>query len=783
MPTVFVDPSVASSGNGSSEAGAFKYLSEIPQTSNLIVKLRADGLVHRPSASIPTNLTSTNYVRDFGLSTNNVTVETYGTGNPILSGAVAWTGSAVDAVLNGLACKELTSATTISPFWFPRGGRQACYPAMCAPTANDAVDSFMTNPAAFDNIAPGCKGVRFIPAANYGGNTDPTKEVYYYDTDPSAATAYKIQIRAPGFWARANAVEPLIGYNVVLRVASNFTYYLHTIIEYNAEEGYVVIDAGSGSNGVPSGGTTGLFFYSLFAHPYGLRTNRQYAVKDNNTKWIAQLPAGDIDIACYSSCFRVLGDNYTFSDSVVWNVEGFAHGNESVGAGCFIRAEQGVDGVSIGDIIVRQFRTYDRSGSPVQGGGSGNMNNFSIGALYSYECMGTKIQEFASTGTSSGNCVTSGPIYSEEGGGGVRVAGGGSGFTLSDIVIVPRASVHDNAFNIYQEALDVEVSGMVICGAVNPGATQYNKIGNGTASPPANVNRRIKNAWFSGRPKIDLSGYDTNSIFRHDNGNRGGLYDRMVCVNGGSNAVGWDEGKKPSDGLVIQRSIFENLARSSSSQANAFTGMLYQHCVFVKKSGSISEASVTAHIIANGGTVENCVETPNLFSGTLTDEMWQKLTLNDTFTDYEDVSWLAPQLGITLKAYGSARTLVAPKFIHVPFRVGHQAKVMYGTFINQNPLATMSLVAGAGDNDKLYPTLYGGINLIPLVDCPDQSTFTIVLRVTDIGATNGPYQDFVYEIPIQNFASGTLYGPYTLQVMDSLSTTKQLPDFYITVGE
>jgi hypothetical protein len=71
----------------------------------------------------------------------------------------------------------------------------------------------------------------------------------------------------------------------------------------------------------------------------------------------------------------------------------------------------------------------------------------------------------------------------------------------------------------------------------------------------------------------------------------------------------------------------------------------------------------------------------------------------------------------------------------------------------------MSLPAGVGDNDKCYSTLYGGINLIPNVACPNQDEFTIVLRVTDAGATNGPYQDFTYTIPIGSFASGVPDDP------------------------
>lgn len=797
MATYYVDPSVSASGDGLSQATAFKYVGNLPTTGGHTFRLRADGLKHRPSATIPTNLTAANTALAMGASSSNVTFETYGSGNAVITGAVLWGGSVGSEVVNGQVCKTLLHTAEVSPYWYPRSGALPSYPCLCAPTSDDSVDSFMVNPAAFDDIAPGAAGVRYLPASSYGNGPPPsntllddTKEVSFTDTGSASNTQYRVKIIRPGFWARANAVDPLVGHRIVLRNGANFTDFYAKILSYDAVEGSVIV----GTAAPPNGGTTGNFFYALVGHKYGLRLRRQYAmIMDAGVPkgWITSLPDGEIDVACYSTGVLYVGDNLTFDAAKTWTFEAFAHGNELTNgtgsitrAGCGICLSSGVTGVTVGPLIGRGIRSVGRSGAVLNGSGSGVMTNVNAASISMFECMGIKAYELAPSTTTGGNSHVVGPVYSEEGAGSVRYAGGGSGYSLKDLVVAPRASIHDNGINIYQEALDVLLEGVCVVGAVNPYATQYNAFASGSLPPPASVNRRVVNAWFSGRPKIDLSGYETASIMRHDNGNTAGLYDRCFSVNGGANSYGTNAGNKPNTDMVVQRSVLENVGRSAPTDGQTFAGMTYRYNVFVHKpAAAAAYPSTMAYIQAFGGTVENCVELPDLFSGVMTDDMWRVLTLNDTFDGYEDVSpWLAPQLGLTLKAYGSTRTLVAPAFVHVPFRAGHQAGMMYGAFINPNPLSTMSLPVGAGDNGKLEPVLFGGVNVIPKVNCPDQSTFEIVLRVSDAGATNGPYQDFTYLIDVQSFADGTQYGPFTLTVTDALSTTRALPDFYITVA-
>lgn len=777
MPTYYVDPTVASSGNGLSAGAAFKTYGEVPDVLNLVVRWRGDGVMHRPSASLPLNLTGRNIGKTF--TKNNVTHEVYGEGNPTITGAVVWGGAVGSQTVNGLPCKTINAGREVLPFWFPRVDRKATYPSLCAPTGNDSVDTFAVNPAAFDDIANLAAGIRFCPASNYGGNSDSTKEVSYtYDSSRPDTSRYHIKIKAPGFWARANAVVPLVGHWVVCRTGPNFTDYFCKIISYDAGDGSVVIAAAA----VPNGGTTGTFFYGLIAHKYGLRQNRQYAAimsEGLTVGWVFKMPDGAIDIACYSVMLCATADTFLFEDGKTWRFEANAHGNRTPYGGSAVSAEQGVNNFRLMDAEAVQLRNFERGGAVLRGGTSGAITNFTVGRIVQRECMGVKLFEIAATEI-GGAISATGPMTSESGGGGLRVAGGGNGIVIADAVITPRASIHDNGGNIYSAFRDVEFNGVVIVGAVNPWATQFNQSGGAEETPFEDVNRRLINSFISGRPKIDLSDYQTSSIMRNDNGNLNGLYDRVIAVGGSSNTWGDDGGTKPNTGMVVQRSVIDKIGKASTAAA-AFSGMTFRHCVFPKNLRG-SSPTIAEYIATYGGTVESCVELADPYAGTITNDMWDKLTLNDDFSGHEDLPWLAPQLGLTIPAYGSARTLVKPAFVGVKLYVGHQSGMMIGTLLNPNPLAVMSLPPGLGDNDKLEPLLFGGINVIPARAIPDQARLDMVVRVTDAGATNGPYQDFVYSLPIESFSEGIQYGPFTLSVTDSLGSSDALEEFFITVA-
>lgn len=747
MTTYYLDSSVAVGGDGLSPATAFKYIASFPTTDSHTFRVRADGVVNRPAATIPTNLTSANIAKTLGAS---ITLESYGTGNPILSGGVLWTGSVGSETLNGVTCKVFDQGVEVSALWFPRSDRVATCPSICSPTDDDSVDSFIESPQDFDNVQPGMAGFRFPGPSNWGGNTNSAKEVYY----TGSGSSYTVTIRAPGFWARANAVRSLIGAHVMMRTGANYTNYFPVITAYDSVDGSVTIS----SPQVPyAGSSNDLFFYALCGHAYGVRQTGQYGMLAGNVGWSAAMADGSAyDIACYSTVFFTTSDNLVVDVSKTWVCEALSHCNDGTRGGAFIQIEDGNDNLAsnftIGPITARQIRNFGREGAVLALGGNGSIQNVTASTITQLECMGIRMFSCAvggSGGVASQNITVTGPLWSEEGAGGIRISGAGPGpFVIQDVVMAPRASVHDNGGNIYQEAKSVTWDGGAFVGLVNPFATQWNKVYAGSPTTSADNDRSILNYWLSGRPLIDLSGWATTSIIRHDDGGTGALYDRVVAVGGNRNYFARDA-EGPNTGMIVQRSVLDKVLASAVAGQD-LTGITFRHCVFT---GAVSQASAYPSIVdyleALGATVEKCLESVYTFAGSITDDMWKKLTLNDAFAGYEAIDpWLAPQLKLKLPAYGAARTIVAPAFVHIPFRVGQPAGSMYGAFVNPNPLAEMSLPAGQGDNDKLESSLYAGYNVIPAVPCPDQVTFTVVLDVTDSGATNGPTQRFSYAITI-----------------------------------
>lgn len=744
MTSYFISSDVEVSGDGLSEAAPFKFISEAPNGSHTFHIKR--GVKTLASASFPASLTTTANVKTF--TSSGITFTGYGDeGSCILSGEVPWPSEPEPVTVNGLACKSFNRGEESSPFWYPVAGSAISYPSICAPTADDDIDQFINNPSAFDDIVAGSVGYKFVDAANYGGNTDASKEVSYslFSSGPSV---YHIQIRAPGFWARADAVSPLIGCQIVLRNGTNFTSYVGVVVSYDAVEGFVKVSSSS----IPNTGADGNgFFFALFGHQYGLRKPQQYAMLEGNVGWVASLPTADAySVACYSGLVIFFGgDGLTFDVNESWESCGVSVGLPNASrAGYFLYAGQGASNITCGHITAHGMRNFDHLGGVVQLAGSGTVTGVRLNGIDRYDCIGMRAIDVASSGGVT-DFEDAGPSTLTGNGGGMRIAGSGSGATIQDFTVAPGAAIHDNPLNnTYQEYRDTSVRDFVICGQVNGFVNQY------TGSSYSATQRRASNGIvLGGYVKLDQSDREMLNQWRNDNGNWNGEHDRMIMVHGKNGcAVGRGSGVSdfPNTGHVSRRSVYEKFG---CIQTDAVEGMLFENCVFLGKA-SVVTGDILTYLSDNGATVVDCVSSDELYTGTITEAMHQKLTLNANGDGYEAYTFGATQLGLTLTAYGSPRTINKPALIHDYLFVGRQSGKMIGSFVNQNALAVMSLPEGMGDNDKVHPSLFGGTDLIPLEDCPDQDSLTIILRVTDEGAVNGPHQDFEFELPIHKYAAG-----------------------------
>lgn len=756
MTHYYINPNIAVSGNGLTFETGFKHYGEIPVSASTAdghtIHLPAD-VPCRPRATLPTNPETYNIGVPSPYIGNNVTFTVDGVGKGILLGAVLWTGAVTNQSLNGINCVVLQHDAVISPFWFPRSDGVASFPSVCAPSAL-GVDQFLADPYAVDDITPGQPGFRYVPSTSYGHTTNFLKEVSYVSLAAlGTGTGYDVYFRDVfGFWARAAAVGPLEGYPVVMRMGTNFTGYFGRITDYDPDYDYG--DGGPTgrvtmhSTSAPYGGTSSIFFYALVAHPYGVRKAQQYAMTADQMGWIAALPTGAVmDVACFSTALYCQKDNITLDPTKTFRFEAGAHGNDDGRAGYGLLVDSGVAGVTYGNVEMHQWRNYSREGGAVGGVGSGSVTNVTGGGTVETECLGVKGVPWSVSGA-SGPITITGPIVLRGNGGSLRVAGEVAGLTIRDSVSVPSVRVHDNASNYYQGCRDCEIEGFVLSGQVNPHAQQWNSL-----NFPTDANRRLKNGWLSGRRLKDNTDWQTSGIIRHDNGNTNGLYDRIVAVHGSQNFFGGKEstqnpttliwGGGLNTGMRIRRCVLDKVGRTV---ATAFSGVILEHVVMCKQNGTLTLAALAAE----GATFDpaNVIMLPNEFAsyGGLTAQMWAALT-SDLAGGYEDIDeWLAPQLGLTLRAFGSTRTLIAPALVAGPLRVGHQPGLTFGEFMSPNPLAVMSLPVGVEDNAKVK--LHNATQLTPVVEVPQQDKYVIALDLTDVGAENGPTQRFYYEIGI-----------------------------------
>ena len=469
MPTItrFVDPSAAAAGGtGLGLATAYKYPTEVPDLTGIVIGLRGDGLIHRPQTipTAPTDVSAAVFlIKQTG--TGLVSVDTYTGGNvtsglggnPIISGAVEIaSGSIGSTTVNSLTCKTYDRGSAVSPFWYPISKGRETYPSICAPGVDDSTDNFIADPSAYDQIVEGQSGFRFVPAANYGGSTDATKEFSYVDTTIPGPARYVSQIRAPGWLARiAAAGVSIVGAKMVMRTGANFTDYFCDVLTYNAGLGFITV--GSSNRPDDTAGTAGQLFFALVAHQYGLRKPRQYAMLASGSGWVFHVPGASnvgIEMACYSTAFQFIStvSPITFNTAKTWTFQHFVHANSATRGGSALVLEQGAGGLTIGPMILKGMRAFSRDGAACKVAGTGAATTVTLSTVTINSCMGVRVNDLSSSGISTG--LTVGAIRVNEGSNFLRIAGRLSGFSCSGGSKAPCDAVHDNGALFYQDARD-----------------------------------------------------------------------------------------------------------------------------------------------------------------------------------------------------------------------------------------------------------------------------------------------------------------------------------------
>lgn len=269
-------------------------------------------------------------------------------------------------------------------------------------------------------------------------------------------------------------------------------------------------------------------------------------------------------------------------------------------------------------------------------------------------------------------------------------------------------------------------------------ATNYVEISTDTAvlvdafgSASRSIGTAVPGAWEVATPIIRTDWEETNSH-----------YDRGLIGPVGSSGISIGNTARPSSSSIYERIATDSLA----FDAGAATG-----CQIKDVTARRTIFGGTGRTGANpwdsyGGATIDAVSDVNVesFNGCISDLAHQRITRNDARTGYQAVQLGPDSWGWTIPAYGAAKTMVDLKITTNWVRNGFQAGKTIGTIICTMPGSSLSLPAGSGNNSLF--DIDQGFVFFKAAATP--GTYSLVVRETNAGATNGPTRDTAITITV-----------------------------------
>ena len=122
----------------------------------------------------------------------------------------------------------------------------------------------------------------------------------------------------------------------------------------------------------------------------------------------------------------------------------------------------------------------------------------------------------------------------------------------------------------------------------------------------------------------------------------------------------------------------------------------------------------------------------------------QRITRNDARTGYQSVQLGPDSWNWIIPAYGTAKTMVDLKITTNWVRNGFQAGKTIGAIVCTMPGSSLSLPAGQGNNSLF--DIDQGFVFFKAAAVP--GTYSLVIRETNAGASNGPTRDTTITITV-----------------------------------
>lgn len=584
-----------------------------------------------------------------------------------------------------------------------------------------------------------------VQAAFDTSKTVQCKSIFIPGTESNPKYTWTVRIYDPAFAAHYGANSP-VGAYICLRSANTQTQ-MWPISAYSQAESWIETTYVGSSNYGPTSNSSTPFFYTILCHPLDLRKPGQYAWSaDGQTLYVCWTSGTTKSVAKGDRGVRLRGNHWQVS-----NVE-FARtvgSNSSTSTECMLEASG--DSHTYTNIGFRQAIAPQRTpafgmlddvnpltNSTINGVQAQQVRHHSgIRAVHAVNTTITNVylREIGRTGVyfAGGRTVEKGNI------------GGSNGNVCTNLDVCEHVAVHGNVGTNYQQAYNNVFDKVGFTGCANGLTSQVDPT---QSSAVASLGKRITLSRFFGSASRSIGTavpgvWEVPSpIIRTDWNETSSRYDRGLIGPCGSSGISIGDTARPATGSVFERIATDSLAfDSGAATGSQIKDVTARRTIF----GGTGRTGSQPWDTYAGATLD-AVSDVNVesFNGCISDLAHQRITRNDARTGYQSVQIGPDSWGWVIPAYGAAKTMVDLKITTNWVRNGFQAGKTIGTIVCTMPGSSISLPAGLGNNSLF--DIDQGFVFFKAAAVP--GTYSLVVRETNAGATNGPTRDTTITITV-----------------------------------
>lgn len=659
------------------------------------------------------SFSASRYMLDFqnpGTVASPIKIRSYGSGaRPALDGSIlvsAWssvTSGEAFSNPNYTSFEKMTSPPTLHRNQYPTAGSGMVWPAQWPqPSANNAIDASFQGSNAFN----------FYDLSTFNARVSST------GTGP-----YTITITDPAIAAHFGSASPR-GYIVVARAVPNITQEC-VITAYDQGLSSVTFVSPYPMQ-APTANAP--FYFAVRFHPLDIIRVGQYAWLLDGSYAIINLaawfPAGERAVAYCSSILKADVDNIDIDGVEMARVAANPADAPNTRASFVLQAQTGgtADNVTVRNSRMTQAYDPERSGAIAVHSPSGTQSD---GWVIEDITMDQIVTQSGIRGNGLQGALIQRINIKGNGRTGVYLAQTSN--TVRDIDASNNISVHGNGITTYVQARGCLIENVTSLGNTNPATSQVDTY------TPGDIKANTWRSMVATGMRRPDGGSETAWVIRFDGGDTNTLMEMVTSFGGTSGGMVLSGTAGSNSGMIIRRSVFQSLGTTS----NGLNGVTLDRVLLC---GTLSGLTTLSDYVAAGATVTNCeIDTGESWngcpspkmqryltwaSGSPGSEVYQSVTLGDS-----RYNWIVPPYGTigAMVDLGLTNTVVAD---------GFQGGVTVGCVVRPLPGSSLSLPA-LGDN-ALFGIDRG--NVYPLANLSSGNK-TLVLRETNIGASNGPTKD------------------------------------------